>query len=65
MHDDGVAQLIKHGKFFTYEGFMGESRLGAWAYSRLLYESQLAPCPDGNSPDQFRIYEAMEAGAVP
>lgn len=35
-------------------------------YAEGLQRAQLAPCPSGPvSPDSFRLYEALEAGAVP
>jgi hypothetical protein len=35
-------------------------------YWRHLAEAKIAPCPSGPvSPDSFRVYEALEAGAVP
>lgn len=55
--------LHKFGEFNHKLG--GGDHLGSTEYSRLLYESKVVPCPAGHSPDQFRIYEALEAGAVP
>jgi len=34
-------------------------------YLGLLLDSVFAPCPSGNNPETFRIYEALECGAVP
>ena len=35
------------------------------AYLGLLLDSVFAPCPAGNNAETFRIYEALECGAVP
>lgn len=34
-------------------------------YSGLLHDSVFVPCPRGRSAEQFRIWEALEAGATP
>ena len=34
-------------------------------YSGLLHDSVFVPCPRGRSAEQFRIWEALEAGASP
>ena len=34
-------------------------------YAKILLESAFAPCPRGRALDTFRIYEALEAGAIP
>jgi hypothetical protein len=34
-------------------------------YAKVLLESAFAPCPRGRALDTFRIYEAIEAGAIP
>lgn len=35
-------------------------------YAAMMTEAKVAPCPSGpESPDSFRLYEALEAGAVP
>jgi len=35
-------------------------------YMRMLASAKIAPCPSGpQSPDTFRLYEALEAGCVP
>lgn len=36
------------------------------AYAHLLLTTRVAPCPSGpETPDSFRLYEALEAGCVP
>jgi hypothetical protein len=39
--------------------------LGKAAYLELLLDSVFAPCPAGQNAETFRIYEAIECGAVP
>ena len=34
-------------------------------YAELMQESIFAPCPKGRALDTFRIYEALESGAIP
>jgi hypothetical protein len=35
-------------------------------YARLMVQAKVAPCPSGpESPDSFRVYEALEVGAIP
>lgn len=34
-------------------------------YARIMQDSVFVLCPKGHSIDQFRIYEALEAGAIP
>lgn len=34
-------------------------------YSGLLHDSVYVPCPRGRSAEQFRVWEALEAGATP
>ncbi len=39
--------------------------LKGMGYSAYVYMSKFIPCPEGGNPDQFRIYESLEAGAIP
>eukprot|EP01027_Heterolobosea_sp_BB2_P017736 GEZU01025102.1.p1 GENE.GEZU01025102.1~~GEZU01025102.1.p1 ORF type:complete len:325 (-),score=81.61 GEZU01025102.1:132-1106(-) len=34
-------------------------------YSKLLHETAISLCPAGTNPEQFRIWESLEAGAIP
>jgi hypothetical protein len=44
----------------------GTDRLSKEAYDRLLLKSAFAPCPMGNVVlESWRLYEALEAGAIP
>ena len=31
----------------------------------ILKSSKFVPCPDGENPETFRIYEVLEAGSIP
>jgi len=58
---------MEAGKLRVYGQFMdaASGMMGGVQYSSWLYESRLAPCPNGGSAEQFRVWEALEAGAVP
>lgn len=66
---------IHLGKLRVYDGFFaktarsdgsyGNVALEPIEYSYWLHNSRVAPCPDGGSPEQYRIWEALSAGAVP
>ena len=61
-----AAALRASGRLHVFEEFMQAGwALGPLQYSAWLYESRVAPCPPGGSPEQFRVWEALEAGAVP
>lgn len=52
------------GELIISEGFL--QGLDRDAYFTLLRRSKVVPCPSGpNIPDTFRLYEALESGAVP
>jgi hypothetical protein len=60
------AALLRAGRLHVYERFMDAAQaLRPLEYSAWLYESRVAPCPNGGSSEQFRVWEALEAGAVP
>ena len=40
----------------------GPDAMGALEYTLLMHQTQFVPAPAGNSPEQFRIWEAFEAG---
>lgn len=59
-------QINNHleGDFHFSEGFT--QGLDHETYYRKLASAKTAPCPAGpESPDSFRLYEALEAGAIP
>ena len=48
------------------EGWSSENSLNTEEYRNVLSESIFVPCPRGNtSVDTFRLYEALEVGAIP
>ena len=48
------------------EGWRSEDSLSTQEYKNILSESIFVPCPRGNtSVDTFRLYEALEVGAIP
>lgn len=64
--DECVAALedIPNGKLVETEGFT--QGLKHDEYFRLLASAKFAPCPSGpETPDTFRLYEALEAGCIP
>ena len=60
--------LVQRGFLHEYGGFqanLGSSDLiQPIGYTRLMYEARVVPCPAGGSPDQFRISETLESGAI-
>ena len=40
----------------------GPDAMGAMEYTLLMHQTQFVPIPAGNSPEQFRLWEAFEAG---
>jgi hypothetical protein len=44
----------------------GEEIIDYRTYMKALSQTKIAPCPSGiESPDNFRLYEALEAGCLP
>lgn len=51
---------------FLADGTADKGGLDRDAYAAAMADTMVAPCPSGpESPDSFRLYEALEAGAVP
>lgn len=48
-----------------YDSWMDSKQLSAEAYSAMCSKSIFMPCPRGQNPECFRIYEALEHGAIP
>jgi|DEB0MinimDraft_3_1074331.scaffolds.fasta_scaffold19420_2 hypothetical protein len=73
LHDDmrrsAVEQLKSYSTNFKTHfcsGFNAADGLSTEEYRELLNNSKFALCPQGqDSMDSFRIYEALEAGAIP
>lgn len=57
-----------NGKYHLHvaDGWRSENSLSTEQYKNVLSESIFVPCPRGNtSVDTFRLYEALEVGAIP
>jgi hypothetical protein len=60
------AKLIPNGEFFETRYFGDPDALPVNAYAAMLADTVFALCPKGfASLDCFRLYEALEAGAIP
>lgn len=60
------AQNISGGKYHITHKWNDENGLSTEAYAALLNDTKFALCPIGFwSVDCFRVYEALEAGAIP
>ncbi len=57
--------LMAAGRLHVYLKFMDGGMMKPITYSSWLYQSRLAPCPNGGSAEQFRVWEALLAGAIP
>lgn len=54
------------GKFVSFFGeFRSEDNLDEFTYRRIMSDSKFVLCPRGTGSDSFRIYEALELGAIP
>lgn len=61
-----AAQKIPGGFHYTTQMFDDPKGLSTRSYAELLNQTTFALCPRGNfSLDTFRLYEALEAGAIP
>ena len=59
-------RLVRPTDAFLADGSGDRGGLDAESYALAMSETKVAPCPSGPaSPDSFRLYEALEAGAVP
>jgi hypothetical protein len=57
--------LLAAGSLQAFAQWQGAGALRPAEYTAQLLESRVAPCPAGGSPEQFRVWEALLAGAVP
>ena len=73
-----VQQLVKNnsyiindmttslGRFISFFGeFRSDKNLDEFNYRRIVADSKFVLCPRGTGSDSFRIYEALEMGAIP
>lgn len=65
VHSYKGEDLSKFGLLHVFRDFLDSNGLRPSEYSAWLYLSRVAPCPDGGSAEQFRIWEAFIAGAIP
>jgi hypothetical protein len=57
--------LMAAGRLHVYLKFMDGGMMKPIKYSSWLFESRVAPCPNGGSAEQFRVWESLLAGAIP
>jgi GR25 family glycosyltransferase involved in LPS biosynthesis len=50
-------------RFIT--GFQSKDKTNTYEYQQMLLKSQCVPVPRGNHAETFRLYEALEHGAIP
>jgi len=56
---------IQPNKSVFYTKWADSSQLSASEYSEECLKTIFMPCPVGNNPETFRIYEALEHGCIP
>jgi len=56
---------IEPNKKVFYNKWADSSQLQASEYSEQCLKTIFMPCPVGNNPETFRIYEALEHGCIP
>jgi GR25 family glycosyltransferase involved in LPS biosynthesis len=56
---------IQGGTSAFYNTWADKSQLSAEEYSVVCQSSHFMPCPRGQNPETFRLYEALEHGAIP
>lgn len=60
-----AAEKLDGGTIITTQGF-GEEKIDQENYLGIMSQSKVALCPSGpESPDSFRVYEALESGCIP
>lgn len=60
-----AAQAMGNGKLVITEKFNDPGGLNTNDYAQLLCNTKVVLCPKGASLETFRLYEALEAGAIP
>lgn len=60
-------QLMEWGNLHSFNSYAGrpvgsQDSLNTWEYSMLMQQTQFLPLPAGISAEQFRVWEAFEAG---
>ena len=65
-----AGELLSLGKLVKFDKFAGndeasEGSLSKWEYSITMHRTQFMPLPSGISPEQYRLWELLEAGCIP
>ena len=60
-----VLQNIQPSKSKFYKDWLSLDQLPELEYISEMLNSIFIPCPNGMSPETFRVYEALENGAIP
>lgn len=55
---------VTPNKYTLYDSWESK-KLGEKEYMARLLDSVFVPCPSGNNSETFRLYEALDAGAIP
>jgi GR25 family glycosyltransferase involved in LPS biosynthesis len=56
---------IEGGTSAFYTTWMDTNQLGEEDYAAICQNTHFMPCPRGQNPETFRLYEALEYGAIP
>lgn len=62
-------QIMAMGLLKTFGSYAGKpgshsEAVNAWEYSMLMHQTQFVPIPAGISAEQYRVWEALEAGVL-
>ena len=57
-----AAGFLSHFDQFAGADSEPAESLSAWEYTMLMHQTQFVPVPAGQSAEQFRLWEAFEAG---
>jgi Exostosin family len=60
-----IAATSLPNKHAFYDTWADPSGLQKEEYLSALLDTVFVPCPDGNNPETFRFYEALQAGCIP
>ena len=65
-----AGELLALGHLVKFDKFAGndeaaEGSLNKWDYSITMHRTQFMPLPSGISPEQYRLWESLEAGCIP
>lgn len=63
MRSENLTALVEYGRS-GYKRYVNAAKVDA-EYQRALQQSMFAPSPEGHSPETWRLYEALESGAIP